>query len=935
MEVDLDGCLWFTTDHGVVKYNSYAFENYEKGDLQFKTNFQIFKLNQNQLWFSGYDGSISCLENNRFHNTSFNKELIKINNSWVKGLHQVSQDTFRFFLKSNRKSSQLFSYYIFNRATQKITKYEISEEERYTYFEGRNADNFFYDSKLNLISEHLIKYDDKKYLCAINKDDVPRSVRDLNYSTLYLTNNKIAIDSLSLELSIRKISKDNNNNTFYILTNKGLFLLNIENDRLLITKHILNEYSFSNIYQTDDNNIWLTTTNSGIIYIPNININRYLINPAQGDVFQTLENLNNHLLIGNQSGKILAIDESNNITELDVKKINGYRQFYKKNENEILLSDNTKLKIDKGKVHITSPEHSHYPQHGIILKNKNYILGSYHFIVLNTLDSILFTSKKIFDKTDLRITKIFEGEDNILFVGSLSGLIRIDNFNFNESKHLGQIIPKLNSRVTDIQANKADHYWISNYDHGLVNYNARSNQVIEYKKNQKPDFPIIHNLFQENDSIIWMATNNGICRMNYVRGDSIEVKDFKLINSQDGLFSNFIIDITKWNNRIWFTDPKGLSFFYESDLVFNNSPPKIQIDNVKLNGEEHTVDYLVNPLKHYQNNIAFNFTGISYHQPQRSQFYKYCLKKNRNKCDWQYTDSREIQFTNLEDGNYEFIVMAQNKNNIWSIDPAIVTFKIEQKFTNTFLFKTLLFSGLLLILYFINKKREQIIIEREANKRLINQTKLRAQKAEIDALRGQMNPHFVFNAMNSIQNFIFKNEHEKANFYLSKMSQLMRSSLEMSKLKYVKIAEVHKFLKTYLDLEVMRFSNLFDYTITIDSDINHNSKIPPLMIQPFVENAIKHGFKNLVMDGSIKINFSKKEDLILISIEDNGCGIGNNLKSPSLSSHNSLSIKIIQERIDLLRTEHPNSSIRLRIKDLSNTNGKSGTQINLYLPLIK
>ena len=228
-----------------------------------------------------------------------------------------------------------------------------------------------------------------------------------------------------------------------------------------------------------------------------------------------------------------------------------------------------------------------------------------------------------------------------------------------------------------------------------------------------------------------------------------------------------------------------------------------------------------------------------------------------------------------------------------------------------------LIAGVFLFLGF--RKRQKI--KAEQNEILL---KAEISETELKALRAKMNPHFIFNALNSIADYINKNDARSADYYLGKFAKLMRGILENSEEKEIPLSEELKMLEFYMDLESLRFKNKFNYEVKIADDINpENVLIPPLILQPFVENSILHGLEKKESDGKITIHIDKTEDLLKCTIEDNGVG----RKNPNENLNKSYGVKLTRERIALF-DKSKNSSSGVFYTDL-----EIGTRVELRLPL--
>ncbi|GAA4895754.1 hypothetical protein GCM10023311_20630 [Flaviramulus aquimarinus] len=223
------------------------------------------------------------------------------------------------------------------------------------------------------------------------------------------------------------------------------------------------------------------------------------------------------------------------------------------------------------------------------------------------------------------------------------------------------------------------------------------------------------------------------------------------------------------------------------------------------------------------------------------------------------------------------------------------------------------------ILY--RRKQDAVVKSKEA------EFKTKVANTELKVLRAQMNPHFIFNSLNSIGSYILNNDTDAANNYLTKFSKLMRHTLENSEREEISLEKDIELLKTYLDIEKKRFSQGFNYDIKIDDALDtKNTLIPPMILQPFVENSIWHGISKLEGNGTISIEVKKNKNVIIYSVDDNGIGRKKSRKS-NPSKKESLGIKITKNRIDIIN-KRKNVNANLKIIDKEN-----GTRVEVTLPL--
>ena len=265
-----------------------------------------------------------------------------------------------------------------------------------------------------------------------------------------------------------------------------------------------------------------------------------------------------------------------------------------------------------------------------------------------------------------------------------------------------------------------------------------------------------------------------------------------------------------------------------------------------------------------------------------------------------------------------------------------INFKINKPFwLNTFF---LIYLGLIIIAlaytfykYQIQKieKKNQLLLDKVNLEKNLNQSKLKA-------IKSQMNPHFFYNALNTIQSFILTNDKKQAVSYLSKFSTLTRTILEMSEKETISISEEVKTLRLYLDIEKARFEEDFSYQIEIDNTIDaENNKIPTMLLQPYVENAVKHGLLHKKGEKIVTIRFQKEAEHLKVSIDDNGIGRQKRKKKKKIKNKNHISFatEAMQNRVNLLN-QYNQKNISIQYIDKTNLGNQStGTTVVFEIPI--
>jgi LytS/YehU family sensor histidine kinase len=222
----------------------------------------------------------------------------------------------------------------------------------------------------------------------------------------------------------------------------------------------------------------------------------------------------------------------------------------------------------------------------------------------------------------------------------------------------------------------------------------------------------------------------------------------------------------------------------------------------------------------------------------------------------------------------------------------------EKLITNIYLYSFIALAIIGFFLFYLTRKRNQA-----QNARKGAEIKARIAELELKALRAQMNPHFIFNSLNSISNFLLKNQPEEADYYLTRFSRLIRMILDSSDQKEIQIAHEIELIEHYINIEALRLDKKLHFQVNISDRLDTgNTMIPPLLLQPIIENSIWHGVAQIEEDGFISLDIDKHESNIHIIVRDNGTGRINNteLNGNSKTSKKSMGMKIIQERLDIL-----------------------------------
>lgn len=417
----------------------------------------------------------------------------------------------------------------------------------------------------------------------------------------------------------------------------------------------------------------------------------------------------------------------------------------------------------------------------------------------------------------------------------------------------------------------------------------------------------------DDDGLLWILTTNALAVYDQKQRSMRSFDDSWGLTPY--LFSG---DITFVEHEMLIPTDRGFYAFKPRELLrqkYYNTPG---FTTLKVFSEEKESDLLENgqiTLNYNENFFTISFSDFDFDESHSSFYYKL----EGIDPNWVKTDQNYAAYTNIKFGNYTLLLHTE-ENYLAQLEPSSINVTITPPYWRKLWFVLLeVIVGLgLSYLFYLQRIKGFRIREKQL-------------QTEQKLLRSQMNPHFVFNALIAIQSFIFKNEPKEAGRYLSKFAKLMRQFLQNTRQDYILLSQELETLEHYMELQRLRFDDAFDFSISCDESFDSEEiKLPPMMAQPFIENAIEHGFKGISYKGKIKVNYILKDEALEISIRDNGVGIN---KSSNNLKHKSLATVITRERLKSLSKR--GHSYKLSIHDISDmTKNKTGTLVSLSVPYI-
>ena len=591
-----------------------------------------------------------------------------------------------------------------------------------------------------------------------------------------------------------------------------------------------------------------------------------------------------------------------------------------------------------------------YPPHSPIADIRElFLFDQYLFIKSRSQGLLLYNVKTQF------LTKIETSEDESLPSPlAVSDMISItpSTFYLTTSNGLRELIVKgdkdfkleIPQEILDHQLGKIDLSYFIKTDNAIF-IGANGNGLFELNLEDDRIGNIINHINPENiryNIIGKMALSSDSNSLWFGSGDGITK-----FNRETKLFSNYSV-----KEGIGFRGRSGKFFHYLNDSIilcgahlglhhFNPRETETKLVPIKPYFQSVKVNQKLIPTSFYDSNdislpkstgnLTIEMGAINYN-PHPNTYYSYRLS-GYDEYWSQPSRNNAAYYTKLPGGEYTFEFRVANNNFKWENGQQLKISKTHRVTEHYLFLPTLAFIlvGLLYLLY-----RYRLQVNKKSNEQQQRLLSLQKEKieSELRALRAQMNPHFLFNTLNSINWYIIKNKTNEASRYLTKFSKLMRLILENSKVDLIALSTELQTLELYLELESLRFEGQFDYKISIADTINLTTTlVPPLIVQPFVENAIWHGLLHKSTKGTIDLEISTEDNLLKIIVADDGVGRAAAQKMKQKTSHKKVSngIRITTKRLSVLANKDQQQIIFTDLKDQDDK--PIGTKVELFIPL--
>ncbi|HEY4111641.1 sensor histidine kinase [Puia sp.] len=514
------------------------------------------------------------------------------------------------------------------------------------------------------------------------------------------------------------------------------------------------------------------------------------------------------------------------------------------------------------------------------------------------------------------------GQKDTLYIGGLNGLYRW--VKDGPPIFLGEKMSFLRKRMAAIAESPDGILWIASADdEGVIGFKD-GRQVAALTQRQGLTSNVCRCLLIHSN-VLWVGTDKGLNKVELGK-PGYPVTQYTL---RDGLASDLINTVFIDGSRVYVGTPAGLCYFDENQAAKPDSCRLFLLSLMNFD-RDRIADTARLELPYTDKRVRFEFAGVSY-RSAGDIVYRYRMLGIDDK--WRQTRDNYLEYPDLPSGNYEWQLYAVNKFGKKSRVVKLPITVATQFWKKTwFIAGAWLFS--IFILWLFLSQRARLIRRRQREKEELTQ---RMGDLEVTALKSQMNPHFIFNCLSSIQKFIFNGEIEASNKYIAGLARLIRMTLINSSKSLVSIGEEIDYLSSYLSLEKMRFKEMIGYSIEVDPAIDRSAVlIPPMLVQPHVENALIHGLGDATHGvGFLRVAIEKADGQLVVTVEDNGIG------RPEAAQRRIIRIQgdspkgmsLTGDRIAMLNKLYGGAASQTIIDLLDDQGCPVGTRVTLRLPL--
>jgi ligand-binding sensor domain-containing protein len=935
---DSKGFLWFATDNGISRFDGYDFKNYsDKDGLIDNLVFSLYEDYKGRIWIISSSLRLAYIKNDIITPYKFNNLLESFNNTKARILNES------FYVDTSDNIHiglyELASIKILNDGEfiieEQNTAYRI-QDLGYSIVSTSNASEF--DNLNKTISfekgNNSVKIKCKWYSSGIfGFKTLTNSLLFTNGKSVYELDNSNNITSKVFK-PIAWIGETSDSLIWISCYKEGVKAYKNINQEYVC--HFLKGETVTNVFVDSSKNLWISTL-EGLFYARSVDI--FSETRINGSILKVVKGERNEIWMSGSNGIIYNIVNKNRIyTFPSVGE--GFVQAitYDVNNKRLIYGGTSSFGVIKGG--IRTPNHKirllqRNVDQGFLSNNLLFFsdfpkrtTGVFYYSSINFgyFDSDKWLMNDLyFESPDNRVLyDISLNQDSLVYITSKDGLWKYENDTVIQIKKEDSLLTN-NLRASEVDMN--GNVWVATKNNGLLylcNDSVYQIQEIDGLTSNSV------NVILPVENTIWVGTMNGL---NKISVSNLEKEEYTIekIQKCHGLVSNVINDLTLIGDTLFVATDGGLSYLNSLEYEFNSMAPPTYISQISIQ-EKDTLILTAYDLAYNQNNIAIKYVGLNYRQGDKTLYRYRLVGADKN---WIETTNRTVRYSSLQPGTYKFEVVASNENGIWGEQPAEVSIIINKPYWRTWWFISLIILASLLLILIVVRIIFRVKLNESKKRNLLHNN---LNKLKQEALAQQMNPHFIFNTLSSIQYYINENDTEASNKYLTMFSNLMRMTLNNSHKKNISIKEELDALEMYIQLEQLRFEGRFSYQFVIDPELETAKyQIPSLLLQPFVENSIWHGIMHKKeADGLITVTLTKKGSYIEFIIQDNGVGRKKSSEINKLrrKTHKSLGSKITESRLQLISSLY-GDALSIQYTDLEDINENDcGVRVTISLPIL-
>lgn len=913
---DKKGFIWIATDLGLCRFDGNTFISFPISGNKSSSVSNILFSDDGNVWVQNFNGQyfktnnksliyqpqISKLSNFNLGHDFDGKTIAVLDNQSVTYYPHSGKNTKRisvsysFWISSVNSSATYF--YLANFKTGESIK--LDAQGRITHL----------NRKIPIQNDYIhwvIDANDEYFIAKINKKIyLKNSGKTVDFSK-FLPNSFVQNACLVAEGKIG------------ILTTSGVLIFDVATNKF--TK-LFSQYSCSKLIQDKEGNWWISTLGDGLLFVPRREAKVYL----QGTETTYLQRYGDQLYFGTKNNEIYQYDVQSKVLKL-LKKDNENHEvksvFVNQKTNDILYCSVI------FHAHINGQKQKDLS----ISVNQITQLDDDHYLLCESNNLSIYPVIKNGPWSDWSTLKNgLNGERLCLFTGNKRFLQAV--FNGKEILALASdglwLIQKKKVQRLSIGKTDTDVIHLSTSNQGVVI--TTSNDGIYLYSNHK----LIHltkiNRELKSQRLFKTKFINNNCYVLTYSGMLIFDDNHRFLQQlmvTDGYPNVDINDFEVLNNTIYASSTNGFQIIPIPKEKQKRHTPVVILNDFYVNGVQFPFKKGM-ILKPDENSLLLDFSVLNYRALGMNHLY-YSINGKK----WHSVDDNKLRLNELAPGKYEVQIYSSTNNTSQKSVVSTYAFEIQAPFYQQWWFTGLVLLALVFIGFILFKVR----INQVQQKNQMLEEKLNLEKqlheSSLSAIKSQMNPHFLFNALNTIQSFIYTNEKEAASAYLVDFSELTRKILEMSNQPYVLLSEELEALRLYLKLEKMRFEEDFDFSINTEKLPHETFKIPSMLIQPYVENAIKHGLLHKKGEKRIQLLFKLKDTGLQVSIIDNGIGLNASKKinASRNPNHQSFATVANHKRFELLN-QLTEGQIGVSIEELLDNEKKViGTAVQLSIPV--